>query len=56
MHDVLRLIITLDGEDVIDCELILGYLHRRNYHDTCVSLNFVYLHRRNNGQLPSFSS
>ena len=28
MHGVLRLIVTLDGEDVIDCELILGYLHR----------------------------
>jgi len=29
MHGVLRLIVTLDGEDVIDCEPILGYLHRR---------------------------
>ncbi|KAF4383488.1 hypothetical protein F8388_013988 [Cannabis sativa] len=28
MHGVLRLIVTLDGEDVIDCEPILGYLHR----------------------------
>ncbi|GKV53820.1 hypothetical protein SLEP1_g60334 [Rubroshorea leprosula] len=28
MHGVLRLIITLDGEDVVDCEPILGYLHR----------------------------
>nr|AND48686.1 49 kDa subunit of NADH-plastoquinone oxidoreductase [Sphagnum contortum] len=28
MHGVLRLIITLDGEDVIDCEPVLGYLHR----------------------------
>ncbi|QCE14651.1 NADH dehydrogenase I subunit 7 [Vigna unguiculata] len=28
MYDVLRLIVTLDGEDVIDCEPILGYLHR----------------------------
>jgi NAD(P)H-quinone oxidoreductase subunit H len=28
MHGVLRLIITLDGENVIDCEPILGYLHR----------------------------
>jgi len=28
MHGVLRLIITLDGEDVFDCEPILGYLHR----------------------------
>ncbi|RZC65732.1 hypothetical protein C5167_009425 [Papaver somniferum] len=27
MHGVLRLIITLDGEDVIDCEPILSYLH-----------------------------
>ncbi|MFQ6654415.1 hypothetical protein Gotur_025411 [Gossypium turneri] len=26
MHDVLRLIITLDGEDVVDCEPILDYL------------------------------
>lgn len=30
MHGVLRLIVTLDGEDVIDCELILGYLHAEN--------------------------
>uniref|UniRef100_A0A7N0UY81 NADH-quinone oxidoreductase subunit D domain-containing protein n=1 Tax=Kalanchoe fedtschenkoi TaxID=63787 RepID=A0A7N0UY81_KALFE len=28
MHGVLRLMITLDGEDVVDCEPILGYLHR----------------------------
>jgi len=28
MHGVLWLIVTLDGEDVIDCEPILGYLHR----------------------------
>ncbi|KAL2340325.1 hypothetical protein Fmac_008265 [Flemingia macrophylla] len=28
MHGVLRLIVTLDGEDVIACEPILGYLHR----------------------------
>ena len=27
MHGVLWLILALDGEDVIDCELILGYLH-----------------------------
>ncbi|KAI3959810.1 hypothetical protein MKW98_029847, partial [Papaver atlanticum] len=27
MHGVRRLIITLGGEDVIDCEPILGYLH-----------------------------
>ncbi|KAK8614581.1 hypothetical protein V6N13_068381 [Hibiscus sabdariffa] len=28
MHGVLRLIVTLDGEDVVNCEPILGYLHR----------------------------
>nr|YP_009667783.1 NADH-plastoquinone oxidoreductase subunit 7 [Schistochila macrodonta]QCW58558.1 NADH-plastoquinone oxidoreductase subunit 7 [Schistochila macrodonta] len=28
MHGVLRLIITLEGENVSDCEPILGYLHR----------------------------
>ncbi len=28
MHGVLRLIVTLDGEDVVDCEPVLGYLHR----------------------------
>ncbi|PIN27079.1 NADH:ubiquinone oxidoreductase, NDUFS2/49 kDa subunit [Handroanthus impetiginosus] len=28
MHGALRLIVTLDGEDVIDYEPILGYLHR----------------------------
>ena len=28
MHGVLRLVVTLDGENVVDCEPILGYLHR----------------------------
>jgi NAD(P)H-quinone oxidoreductase subunit H len=28
MHSVLQLILNLDDEDVIDCEPILGYLHR----------------------------
>jgi NAD(P)H-quinone oxidoreductase subunit H len=28
MHGVLRLMVTLDGENVIDCEPVLGYLHR----------------------------
>nr|YP_009530586.1 NADH dehydrogenase (ubiquinone) [Paulinella micropora]AXY63275.1 NADH dehydrogenase (ubiquinone) [Paulinella micropora] len=28
MHGVLRLVITLDGEDVVDCEPVIGYLHR----------------------------
>jgi NAD(P)H-quinone oxidoreductase subunit H len=28
MHGVLRLIVILDGEDVIDCEPVIGYLHR----------------------------
>ncbi|KOP24610.1 MAG: NAD(P)H-quinone oxidoreductase subunit H [Pelatocladus maniniholoensis HA4357-MV3] len=28
MHGCFRLIVTLDGEDVIDCEPVLGYLHR----------------------------
>ena len=28
MNGVLQLIITLDGEDVVDCEPILGYLNR----------------------------
>nr|YP_010719147.1 NADH-plastoquinone oxidoreductase subunit 7 [Huperzia arctica]WDR47110.1 NADH-plastoquinone oxidoreductase subunit 7 [Huperzia arctica] len=28
MHGVLRLIVTLDGENVTNCEPILGYLHR----------------------------
>lgn len=28
MHGVLRLIVTLDGENVIDCEPVVGYLHR----------------------------
>ena len=27
-HGVLRLILTLDGEEVVDCEPIIGYLHR----------------------------
>jgi NAD(P)H-quinone oxidoreductase subunit H len=28
MHGVLRLIVTLEGENVSDCEPVLGYLHR----------------------------
>ena len=28
MHGVLRLIVTLDGENVVDCEPVVGYLHR----------------------------
>lgn len=28
MHGVLRLMVTLDGENVLDCEPVLGYLHR----------------------------
>jgi NAD(P)H-quinone oxidoreductase subunit H len=28
MHGVLRLIVTLDGEDVLDCEPVVGYLPR----------------------------
>ena len=27
-HGVLRLLLTLDGEKVVDCEVIVGYLHR----------------------------
>ncbi|WP_026730892.1 NAD(P)H-quinone oxidoreductase subunit H [Fischerella sp. PCC 9605] len=27
-HGVFRLIVTLDGEDIVDCEPVLGYLHR----------------------------
>ncbi|BAU14885.1 NAD(P)H-quinone oxidoreductase subunit H [Leptolyngbya sp. NIES-3755] len=28
MHGCFRIIVTLDGEDVIDCEPVIGYLHR----------------------------
>lgn len=28
MHGVLRLMVTLDGENVLDCEPMIGYLHR----------------------------
>ena len=28
MHGVLRLVVTLDGQDVVDCEPVIGYLHR----------------------------
>lgn len=28
MYGVLRLIVILDGEDVIDCEFVIGYLYR----------------------------
>ncbi|KAD5960619.1 hypothetical protein E3N88_12091 [Mikania micrantha] len=41
MHGVLRLIVTLDGEDVIDCEPILGYLHR----DIGAQTPFFYIFR-----------
>ncbi|CAH1446697.1 unnamed protein product [Lactuca virosa] len=41
MHGVLRLIVTLDGEDVIDYEPILGYLHR----DIGAQTPFFYIFR-----------
>ncbi|CAN1859936.1 NAD(P)H-quinone oxidoreductase subunit H, chloroplastic [Linum perenne] len=63
MHGVLRLIVTLDGEDVIDCEPILGYLHRgmekiggkpNNYtiFALCNTLGLFsyYVHRSNNSK------
>ncbi|PHT83320.1 hypothetical protein T459_11763 [Capsicum annuum] len=28
IYGVLRLIVTLDGEDIVDCEPLLGYLNR----------------------------
>jgi len=28
MHGCLRILVTLDGEDVMDCEPVIGYLHR----------------------------
>jgi NADH:ubiquinone oxidoreductase subunit D len=28
MHGCFRLMVTLDGEEVIDCEPVIGYLHR----------------------------
>ncbi|MBE9117962.1 NAD(P)H-quinone oxidoreductase subunit H [Lusitaniella coriacea LEGE 07157] len=28
MHGCFRLIVTLDGEDIVDCEPVIGYLHR----------------------------
>ncbi len=28
MHGVLRLLVTLDGENIVDCEPVIGYLHR----------------------------
>jgi NAD(P)H-quinone oxidoreductase subunit H len=28
MHGCFRIVVTLDGEDVVDCEPVLGYLHR----------------------------
>ncbi len=28
MHGCFRIMVTLDGEDVVDCEPVLGYLHR----------------------------
>jgi NAD(P)H-quinone oxidoreductase subunit H len=28
MHGCFRIIVTLDGEDVVDCEPVIGYLHR----------------------------
>ncbi|KAL5067336.1 hypothetical protein RYX36_018223 [Vicia faba] len=39
MHGVLRLIVTLDGEDVIDCEPILGYLHRATMFTEAIIVN-----------------
>ena len=28
VHGCFRIIVTLDGEDVVDCEPVIGYLHR----------------------------
>jgi NAD(P)H-quinone oxidoreductase subunit H len=28
MHGCFRIVVTLDGEDIIDCEPVIGYLHR----------------------------
>lgn len=28
MHGCFRILVTLDGEDIVDCEPVLGYLHR----------------------------
>lgn len=28
MHGCFRIIVTLDGEDIVDCEPVIGYLHR----------------------------
>jgi NAD(P)H-quinone oxidoreductase subunit H len=28
MHGCFRIVVTLDGEDVVDCEPVIGYLHR----------------------------
>ncbi|KAL2895088.1 NAD(P)H-quinone oxidoreductase subunit H chloroplastic [Bienertia sinuspersici] len=39
MPGVLRLIITLDGEDVIDCEPIMGYLHRATMFTEAIAVN-----------------
>ncbi|KAI3715168.1 hypothetical protein L6452_22138 [Arctium lappa] len=39
MNGVLRLIVTLDGEDVIDCEPILGYLHRATMFTEAITVN-----------------
>ncbi|MBA0763212.1 hypothetical protein Gotri_012701 [Gossypium trilobum] len=39
MHGVLRLIVTLDGEDVVDCEPILGIVE----YQKLITRNLIFL-------------
>lgn len=43
VHGCFRLIMTLDGEDVVDCEPVLGYLHRgmEKIAENCSNVMFV---------------
>lgn len=44
MYGVLRLIVILDGEDVIDCEFVIGYLYRgmEKIVENCINIMFVF--------------
>jgi NADH-quinone oxidoreductase subunit D len=39
MHGIIRIILTLEGERVVDSDVEIGYLHR-GFEKTCENLNY----------------
>lgn len=44
MYGVLCLIVILDGEDVVDCELVIGYLYwgMEKIVESCINIMYVF--------------